>query len=49
MRVAASLLTAEIGEFVDGRNERCQHFAWTNTAGELLAKVRRKKTSRSGY
>ena len=50
MRVVATLeLTAEIGELADGRNERGQHFARTKAAGELLAKVRRKETSRSGH
>jgi hypothetical protein len=50
MRVAATLeRPAKIGEFVDGWNERGQRFAWTKAADELLAKVRRKGTSRSGH
>jgi hypothetical protein len=50
MRVVATLeLTAKIGEFADGWNECGQHFAWTKAADELLAKVRRKETSRSGH
>jgi hypothetical protein len=35
MRVVAMLeLTAEIGEFVDGWNERGQHLAWTKAADD---------------
>jgi transposase len=29
-------LTAKIGIFIDGWNDRCQPFTWTKTAGELL-------------
>ena len=36
-------LTAAIGAFTDAYNERCQPFAWTKDAGELLAKVRPSK------
>jgi hypothetical protein len=42
-------LTAKIGEFIDGWNERCQPFLWTKTAEELLAKIRRKETSRARH
>jgi len=42
-------LTAKIGEFIDGWNERCQPFTWTKTAEELLAKIRRKETSRARH
>jgi transposase len=42
-------LTAKIGAFIDGWNERCQPFTWTKTADELLTKIRRKETSRAGH
>jgi transposase len=42
-------LTARIGEFIDGWNERCQPFVWTKSADELLAKVRKKETSRAKH
>ena len=42
-------LTAKIGEFIDGWNERCQPFVWTKSADELLAKVRKKETSRAEH
>src|SRR5437773_2120620 len=42
-------LTARIGEFIDGWNERCQPFVWTKSADELLAKVRKKETSRAEH
>jgi transposase len=42
-------LTAKIGEFIDGWNERCQPFAWTKSADHLLAKVRKKETSRAEH
>ena len=29
-------LTAAIGAFIDGWNDRCDPFTWTETAGELL-------------
>lgn len=32
-----------IGAFIDACNDRCQLFAWTKDAGELLAKVRPSK------
>jgi transposase len=36
-------LTAAIGAFIDAYNERCQPFAWTKDADELVAKVRPSK------
>ena len=42
-------LTARIGEFIDGWNERCQPFVWTKSADELLAKARKKETSRAEH
>ena len=42
-------LTARIGEFIDGWNEWCQPFVWTKSAGELLAKARKKETSRAEH
>ena len=42
-------LTARIGEFIDGWNERCQPFVWTKSADELLAKIRKKETSRAEH
>ncbi len=42
-------LTAKIGEFTGGWNERCQPFVWTKSAEELLAKIRKKETSRAGH
>jgi transposase len=42
-------LTAKTGEFIDGWNERCQPFVWTKSADELLAKVRKKETSRAEH
>jgi transposase len=36
-------LTAAIGAFIDAYNDRCQPFAWTKDADELLAKVRPSK------
>jgi transposase len=46
---SAKELTAKIGQFIDGWNERCQPFIWTKSADELLAKARRKETSRPGH
>jgi transposase len=40
-------LIAKIGQFIDGWNDRCQPFAWTKPADELLAKIKRKQTSRA--
>jgi transposase len=42
-------LTAKIGEFTGGWNERCQPFVWTKSAQELLAKIRKKETSRAEH
>jgi transposase len=42
-------LIAKIGQFIDGWNDRCQPFAWTKPADELLAKIKRKETSRAGH
>jgi transposase len=42
-------LIAKIGQFIDGWNDRCQPFVWTKTADELLAKAKRKETSRAGH
>jgi len=36
-------LTAAIGRFIDAYNDRCQPFAWTKDADELLAKIRPSK------
>ncbi len=36
-------LTAAIGAFIDAYNDRCQPFAWTKDADELLTKVRPSK------
>jgi transposase len=38
-------LTAAIGKFIDAYNDRCQPFAWTKDADELLAKVRPSRTN----
>jgi transposase len=42
-------LIAKIGQFIDGWNDRCQPFTWTKPADELLAKIKRKETSRAGH
>jgi transposase len=42
-------LIAKIGQFIDGWNERCQPFTWTKPADELLAKIKRKETSRAEH
>ena len=42
-------LTAKIGEFIDGWNERCHPFVWTKSADDLLAKVRKKETSQAEH
>jgi transposase len=36
-------LTAAIGRFIDAYNDRCQPFAWTRDADDLLAKIRPSK------
>ena len=41
-------LTAAIGRFIDAYNDRCEPFAWTKTADELLAKIRTSKLNKSG-
>jgi transposase len=38
-------LTAAIGRFIDGWNDRCQPFTWTKDADDILAKAIRKETS----
>jgi transposase len=38
-------LTAAIRTFIDGYNARCQPFAWTKTADQILTKADRKRTS----
>jgi len=42
-------LTTKIGEFIDGWNQRSQPFVWTKSADELLAKVKKKETSRAEH
>ena len=42
-------LTARIGEFTGGWNERCQPSAWTKPADELLTKIRSEETSRTEH
>jgi len=42
-------LITRIGQFIDGWNERCEPFTWIKTADELLAKIKRKETSRAGH
>jgi hypothetical protein len=34
-------LIGAIGRFCDGWNQRCQPFAWTNDADQLLARLQR--------
>ncbi len=36
-------LTAAIGRFIDAYNQRCQPFAWSKDADELIAKIRPSK------
>jgi len=38
-------LTAAIGRFIDAYDERCQPFAWTKVADELLRKSDRQRTN----
>jgi transposase len=38
-------LTTKIRAFIDGWNTRCHPFTWTKTAGQILAKANRQKTS----
>jgi transposase len=42
-------LIAAIEAFIDGWNERCEPFAWTTTADEILTKANRKKTSNTRH
>jgi hypothetical protein len=34
-------LTAAIGRFIDACSQRCQPFAWTKNAGQILARASR--------
>jgi hypothetical protein len=36
-------LPSAIGRFIDAHNDRCQPFAWTKDADELIAKIRPSK------
>jgi transposase len=42
-------LINKTGSFIDGWNDRCQPFAWTKPADELLARIKQKETSRAGH
>jgi hypothetical protein len=42
-------LINKIGAFIDGWNDRCQPFVWTKPANELLARIKRKETSRAAH
>jgi hypothetical protein len=42
-------LTAAIGAFIDGWNERCHPFIWTKTPDEILTTAHRKKTSNTRH
>jgi len=42
-------LIAVIETFIDGWNDRCQPFAWTKTADEILTKANRKITSNTRH
>jgi transposase len=42
-------LIAAIETFIDGWNERCQPFAWTKTADQILTKATRKETSNTRH
>ena len=35
----ALIWTAAIGRFIDAYNQRCQPFAWTKDADELIARI----------
>lgn len=39
-------LTTAFGQFIDACNDRCEPFAWTGDADELLAKVGPSKSDR---
>jgi DDE superfamily endonuclease len=41
--------TAAIGAFIDACNDRCQPFAWTKDADELLAKSDRPRTNATRF
>ena len=41
-------LTAAIGAFIDGWNQRCHPFTWTKTADDILPHAR-KQTSDAGH
>ena len=42
-------LVAAIGRFCDGWNQRCQPFAWTKYADQILTKVKRQNTSQTHH
>jgi hypothetical protein len=42
-------LNAKIRAFIDGWNDRAHPFVWTKTAGQILAKANRQKTSKSRH
>ena len=42
-------LNAKIRAFIDGWNDRAHPFTWTRTAGQILSKANRKKTSDAGH
>lgn len=42
-------LTARIGAFIDGSNQRSQPFTWTKSPDELLTKIRKRETSQARH
>jgi transposase len=42
-------LIAAIGRFCDGWNQRCQPFAWTKDADQILTKLKRENTSETPH
>ena len=42
-------LVAAIGRFCDGWNQRCQPFAWTKDADQILTKLNRQNTSQTNH
>jgi hypothetical protein len=42
-------LTTKIRQFIDGWNDRKHPFIWTKTADDVLAKIKRKRTSTTGH
>jgi transposase len=42
-------LVAAIGRFCDGWNQRCQPFAWTKDADQIVAKLKRQNTSATNH